>query len=58
MFQTFVESQWESCSLAELPFVYYLNTIEEDSSQSQEVSPSTHIEEAVLFSQTLSNLKG
>jgi hypothetical protein len=58
MFQTFVESQWESCSLAELPFVYYLNTIEEDSTHSPDISTSTQREEAGLFSQTISNLKG
>jgi hypothetical protein len=58
MFQTFVESQWKSCSLAELPFVYYLNTIAEDAPTCQEVSPSTDVEEAALFSQTRSHLKG
>ena len=57
MFQTFVESQWESCSLAELPFVYYLNTIEEESTQNEEISASTVISEKPLLSQTISNLK-
>ncbi len=58
MFQTFVESQWKSCVLAELPFVYYLNRIEEETTQTQESSTLIESkEEAVFLSRTVSNLK-
>lgn len=57
MFQTFVESQWESCTLAELPFVYYLNRIEDESTPSPEHSPIAEVEEAIFVPQTISNLK-
>ncbi|MGB3401951.1 MAG: hypothetical protein WBA77_04610 [Microcoleaceae cyanobacterium] len=57
MFQTFVESQWESCTLAELPFVYYLNQIEDESTPSEEVSPVAEIDGSAFLPQTISNLK-
>jgi hypothetical protein len=57
MFQTFVESQWESCTLAELPFVYYINQIEDESTPREELSSVTEKEEAAFLPQTISHLK-
>ena len=50
MFQTFVQSQWESCSLAQLPFVYYLNTIEgeEEFSHTEDIPASAVMAEEPL----------
>ena len=51
MFQTTVHSRWKACSLAELPFVYYLNALEAevDQSISQEPTPEIEKETPVLL---------
>ncbi len=51
MFQTVVQSQWKSCSLAELPFIYYLNHLEPESNQPTAEPPSTAVIAEKIVSQ-------